>query len=259
MTNCHHRTLSSSGDAYFDTRKVQLDRRVADDLLPHYDVTVEYGSDGLHTVFHHAPPSRANRCSIQTEVTAQLDPYRHDLTNCTGLLVLPDEHGTKKNFIEAQARCNATLMEWGNTKDDAIRDMIEVLAQGQTPHARKHLVMMYVANKDRDTALTTLRLEQLEGPSLRALNRYLAGVTKWTATVCSKYDGWSGDEVFVPGYAEPLPKMGVLLQNSAEWRTAETIESKENNVQYMDHEDPYDPIHNGRQWTVQEETETVVL
>ena len=94
-----------------------------------------------------------------------------------------------------------------------------------------------MAIKDRDPALATLRVEQLERQSLQALNRYLAGATKWTGTICFKYDRWSRDEVLVPVYAEPLHMMGVLLDNTAEWRPVETIKSREINVQHMDHED----------------------
>ena len=90
---------------------------------------------------------------------------------------LPDEQGTKKGFMEAQNRLNATPVVWGGTEDDAIREMVDVLAQGQKAHARKRLLMVYVANKNRDLAIATLRLEQVERPSLRAANRYLAGVT----------------------------------------------------------------------------------
>ena len=259
VTNCHHRILSSSGDAYFDTRKVHLDRRVAKDLLQHYDITVEYGTNGIHTIFHHPSPSRANGCTIHTELTTPLDPYCHDLSNRTGVLVLPNEQGAKKNFIEAQARPNATLMERGSTENDTIGEMIEVLAYGQKAHARKRLLMIYVANKDRDTALASLRLKQLERPSLRALNHYLAGDTKWTGTVCSKFDGCSGDEAYVKGYTEPVPTMGVLLDNFAEWCPTPIIESREINVQHMDHEDLYNGIHNGRHRAVEEATKTVVL
>ena len=52
ITNCHHRILNSTGEVFFDTRRTQQDHRVVEDILAHYDVTVEYGSDGIHTVFH---------------------------------------------------------------------------------------------------------------------------------------------------------------------------------------------------------------
>ena len=103
VTNCHHRILNSTGEVFFDTRRTQLDHRVAEDILAHYDVTVEYGSDGIHTVFHNATPIHAQRCILHTEVTQNLDPYYGDLTNRTGVLVLPDEQGTKKGFMEAQS------------------------------------------------------------------------------------------------------------------------------------------------------------
>ena len=259
VTNCHHRILNSTGEVFFDTRRTQLDHRVAEDILAHYDVTVEYGSDGIHTVFHNATPMHAQRCILHTEVTQNLDPYYGDLTNRTGVLVLPDEQGTKKGFMEAQNRPNATPVVWGGTEDDAIREMVDVLAQGQKAHARKRLLMVYVANKNRDSAIATLRLEQVERPSLRAANRYLAGATKWTGTVNAKYDGWTGDETFAPGFAEPLPLMGVLLDNSAEWRPVEAVESRELDVQNMDHDDLYGNIQDGGKFAIEEDTDTVVL
>ena len=67
-------------------------------------------------------------------------------------LVLHDEQGTKKSFMEAQARPNTTPMVWGTTEDDTIWGMVEVLAQGQKTHSRKRLL----TNSYRDTALATL-------------------------------------------------------------------------------------------------------
>ena len=96
--------------------------------------------------------------------------------------------------------------------------------KGQKVHVRKCLLMVYVANKNRDSAIATLRLEQGEIPSLRAANRYLAGVTKWTGTANAKNDGWTGDETFAPRFAEPLPLMGVLLENSAKWRPVDACQ-----------------------------------
>ena len=258
VTNCHHLILSSTVEVFFDTQRTQLDHRVAEDILAHYDVTVEYGSDGIHTVFHNAAPIHAQRCILHTEVTQNLDPYYGDLTNRTGVLVLPDEQGTKKGFMEAQNRPNATPVVWGGTEDDAIREIVDVLAQGQKAHARKRLLMVYVANKNRDSAIATLRLEQVERPSLRAANSYLAGVTKWTGTVNAKYDGWTGDETFAPGFAEPLPLTGVLLDNSAEWRPSEAVESRELDVQNMDHDDLYGNIQHGGKFAIEEDTDTVV-
>ena len=97
---------------------------------------MEYGTDGIRTVFHRASPSKSNICIIHTKVTAHL-AYCHDLTNRIGVPVMPDEQGTKKNFIEAQARPNATPMEWGSSEDDSIREMIEALEEGQKAHSRK--------------------------------------------------------------------------------------------------------------------------
>ena len=139
-----------------------------------------------------------NGASYTPEVIQNQDPYYGDLTNRTGVLVLPDEQWTKKGFMEAQNRPNATPVVWGGTEDDAIREMVDVLAQGQKALARKRLLMVYMANKNRDSVIAKLRLEQVERPSLRAANRYLTGVTKWTGTVNAKYDGWIGDETFVP-------------------------------------------------------------
>ena len=68
-------------------------------------------------------------------------------------------------------------MEWGSNEDDAIREMIEVREHGQKAHACKRLLMIYMANTDRDTSLAALRLEQVERPSLRALNHYLVALT----------------------------------------------------------------------------------
>ena len=70
-----------------------------------------------------------------------------------------------------------------------------------------------------------------------AANRYLAGITEWTGTVNAKYDGWTGDEVFAPRFAERLPFIGLLLSNWAEWQPVEAIESREPDVQHMDHDD----------------------
>ena len=91
VTNCHPRIFNSTGEVFFDTRRTQLDHRVAEDILAHYDVTVKYGSDGIHNVFHNATPMHAQRCILHTEVTQNLDPYYGDPTNRTGVLVLPDE------------------------------------------------------------------------------------------------------------------------------------------------------------------------
>ena len=145
------------------------------------------------------------------------------------------------------------------TEDDAIREMVDVLAQGQKAHPRKRVLMVYVANKNRDSAIATLRLEQVKRPSLRAANRYVAGVTKWTGTVNAKYDGWTCDETFAPGFAEPLPLMGVLLDNSAEWLPVEAVESPDLEVQNMDHDDSYGNIQDGGKFAIEEDTDTVVL
>ena len=119
--------------------------------------------------------------------------------------------------------------------------------------------MVYVANKNWDSAIATLRLEQVKRPSLRAANRYLAGVTKCTGTVNATYAGWTADETFAPGFAEPLPLMGVLLDNSAEWRPVEAVESRELDVRNMDHHDLYGNIQDGGKFAIEEDTDTVVL
>ena len=82
---------------------------------------------------------------------------------------------------------------------------------------------------------TTLRLEQVEWPLVRKTNWHLTGVTKWTGTMNSKYNGCIGVEIFAPGFAEPLPLMGLLLNDTAEWRRVEVIESHELDVANMDH------------------------
>ena len=78
-------------------------------------------------------------------------------------------------------------------------------------------------------------------------------------TVNAKYDGWTGNETFAPGFAEPLPIMGVLLDNSAEWRPVEAVESRELDVQSTDHDDLYRNIQDGRKFAIEEDTDTVVL
>ena len=120
VTNCHDRILNSMGETFFDMRRTQLDHRVAEDILAHYDVKAEYANDGIHTVFCNATLIHAQQCILHDEVTQNLDPYYGDLSNRTGVLVLPDEQGTKKGFMEAQNRPNGTPMVWVGTEDDAI-------------------------------------------------------------------------------------------------------------------------------------------
>ena len=38
--NFRHGILNSTGEMFFDTRHTQLDYRVAEDVLAHYDVTI---------------------------------------------------------------------------------------------------------------------------------------------------------------------------------------------------------------------------
>ena len=74
-----------------------------------------------------------------------------------------------------------------------------------------------------------------------------------------KYDGWTGEETFAPVFPEPLHLMGILLDNSAEWRPVEAIESCKLGVQNMDHDDLYGNIHDCGKFAVEEDTDTVVL
>ena len=103
--------------------------------------------------------------------------------------------------MEAQNRPNATPMVWGSAEDSVIREMVDDLAQGQKANAHKRLLMVYEAHHNQHLVVATLCLEQVKKPSLRAANRYLAGVTKRTGTVVAKYDGWTGDESFPLGVA----------------------------------------------------------
>ena len=75
----------------------------------------------------------------------------------------------------------------------------------------------------------------------------------------AKYDGWTGDETFAPGFVEPLPLMGVLLDNSGEWRPLEAVESRELDVQNMEHDDLYGNIQDGGKFAIEEDTDTVDL
>ena len=159
--------------------------------------------------------------------------------------------------MEAQNRPSATPMVWGGAEDEAIWEMVHVLAHRQKAHAGKHLLMVYTANRNRDSAIAVLCLEQVERHSLHAANRYLAGVTKWTGMVNAKSDGLAGDETFAPGFAKPFPLMGVLLDNSAEWRPVEDVDSRELDVQNMDHDDSYGNTQDGGKFAIEEEMDTV--
>ena len=53
--------------------------------------------------------------------------------------------------------------------------------------------------------------------------------------------------------------MGVLLDNSTQWRPMEAMESREINVRNVDHRDLYDNIHDGRQCAIEEDTDTMLL
>ena len=151
VTNCHHHIPKSTCEIFFDTRRTHLDHRVG--------LTVEYGSDGIDTVFHNATPIHAQRCILHTAVTQNLHPSYGDLANRTAVLLLAYEQGTRKGFMEAQTGPNVTPMVWGVTEDDAIRELVDVLAQGQKVHACERLLTLYVANKNRDSATATLRLQ----------------------------------------------------------------------------------------------------
>ena len=74
----------------------------------------------------------------------------------------------------------------------------------------------------------------------------------------AKYDWWTGDETFVPGFAEPLPLMGVLLDSPVEWRPVEAVESCELDVQNKEHDDLYGNIQDGGKFANEEDTDTVV-
>ena len=53
--------------------------------------------------------------------------------------------------------------------------------------------------------------------------------------------------------------MGVLLDNSAEWRIVEAVENRELDVQNVDHDDLYGNIQDSGKFAIEEDTDTVVL
>ena len=98
MLSCHPNIVNSTSEAFFNAWCALLDHMVIEDTLTDYDVTMEYGSEGIHTIFSNAMPSQAQLCMLHTEVTQKLDPYLGYFTNCNGMLVV-DKQRTKKGFM----------------------------------------------------------------------------------------------------------------------------------------------------------------
>ena len=187
VSKCRHRILNSTGDIFFDTRRMHLDQRVAEDILAHYDVRV-YGHrcqlQRRHP--HPIPQCHTNACTKVHPTHRRHPKSRSSLRDLTNRIRSSSFRTTEGQKRDSWRHKNATPTVWGGTEDDTIREVVDVLAQGQKAHARKRLLMVYVANKNRDWAIATLRVEHVERPSLRAANRYQPEVTKWTGTANAK-------------------------------------------------------------------------
>ena len=234
-TTAHMRGTCPRTSIIYDQNREQFEPRMCRDLVRRFNITDEYDTDGVSTVFRYAPVGPKTR--IHTEQSQMADTDMRDMGPQTvGLVVLPKNFGSRQNHMTFARRVPSHTLTWGGSEDERAADITAVMRAAAQTGRWMQVVVIYKSRTTRHSVIDTVRMEQLRRSGMRPLNRFMKEIVRYDGAIPSTYDPTEG-EWLEREYASPTPYIAILLDNRQENRRAKEIKTSTVDLRDKDQED----------------------